>query len=185
MGRPRKITPEIIAKYQTGQYSITTLSKQYNISKSSLSEYFSKNNIRISEQAEHAIKSINAGLVSLTDIACSQAEHTASIPNPTLVVNEVIEIIKQKNPIFANNFNVIFHKVMQESNKLLDKGITEAKDLKNITSAMKDINDTLQIVPKPPAIAQQININKDKILNEEEQKFNISVSFVGHENSNN
>lgn len=185
MGRPRKITPEIIAKYQTGQYSITTLSKQYNISKSSLSEYFSKNNIRVSERAEHAIKSINAGLISLTDIACEQTEHTATISNPTLVVNEVIEIIKQKNPIFANNFNVIFHKVMQESNKLLDKGITEAKDLKNITSAMKDINDTLQVIPKPPAIAQQININKDKILNEEEQKLNISVSFVGHENSNN
>ena len=71
-------------------------------------------------------------------------------------------------------FQDLSNKVLKISNDLLDNGITNTKDLKNITSAMKDINDTLQVIPKPPAFAQQININK------ENNNINNNKGFVKH-----
>ena len=48
MARPRSVPyDEIMAKYQTGQYSISQLAKEYNVGKSRLSEYINKNNVRI------------------------------------------------------------------------------------------------------------------------------------------
>ena len=35
---------EIMAKYQTGQYSINQLAKEYNVSKGGLSKYIKNNN---------------------------------------------------------------------------------------------------------------------------------------------
>lgn len=61
---------------------------------------------------------------------------------------------------------------------MLDNGITNTKDLKNITSAIKDINDTLQVIPKPPALAQQININKENNNNIKEFVKTIEVEIV-------
>ena len=106
--------------------------------------------------------------------------------NNTLIVNEVIEIVKKKNPQFANIFQNLSGKILKISNDLLDSGITNTKDLKNITSAMKDINDTLQVIPKPPAFAQQININKENnnINNNKEFVKHIEVEIISNENTN-
>ena len=106
--------------------------------------------------------------------------------NNTLIVNEVINIVKQKNPYFAYIFQDLSGKILKISNDLLDNGITNTKDLKNITSAIKDINDTLQVIPKPPAFAQQININKDNnnINNNKEFVKHIEVEIVSNENTN-
>ena len=178
---------EIIPKYQTGYYSISKLAKEYNISKSTLSKYIKENNIRINEQAQHATNALNSGFSALEKIINERGlqinEHLQNTQNNdlteckninTLIVNEVIEIVKQKNPYFAYIFQDLSNKVLKISNDSLDNGITNTKDLKNITSAIKDINDTLQVIPKPPALAQQININK------ENNNINNNKEFVKH-----
>lgn len=189
MARPISVPyDEIMAKYQTGQYSISQLAKEYNVGKSRLSEYINKNNVRVSEQAIHTIKTLNSGFSTLEKMVSEQVserpketQDTELIEyqsNNTLIVNEVIEIVKKKNPTFANIFQNLSGKILKISNDLLDSGITDTKDLKNITSAMKDINDTLQVIPKPPAFAQQININKEVNNNNKEFVKHIEVEIV-------
>ncbi|WP_104746647.1 helix-turn-helix domain-containing protein [Helicobacter bilis] len=174
---------EIIPKYQTRYYSISKLAKEYNISKSTLCKYIKQNNIRINEQAQYATNALNNGFLALEKIINERDLKINERPKETqnkglidtqnndltecknintLIVSEVINIVKQKNPYFAYIFQNLSDKVLKISNDLLDNGITNTKDLKNITSAMKDINDTLQVIPKPPAFAQQININNNK-----------------------
>lgn len=195
MARPRSVPyDEIMAKYQTGQYSISQLAKEYNVGKSRLSEYINKNNVRVSEQAIHTINTLNSGFSALEKMVSEQvserpketqnAELIEYQSNNTLIVNEVIEIVKKKNPQFANIFQNLSGKILKISNDLLDSGITDTKDLKNITSAMKDINDTLQVIPKPPAFAQQININKEVNNNNKEFVKTIEVEIVSNENTN-
>ena len=192
---------EIIPKYQTGYYSISKLAKEYNISKSTLSRYIKENNIRINEQAQHATNALNSGFSTLEKIINERGlqinERLQNTQNKgfidtqnndlieckninTLIVNEVINIVKQKNPYFAYIFQDLSNKILHICNDLLDNGITNTKDLKNITSAIKDINDTLQVIPKPPAFAQQININKDNnnINNNKEFVKHIEVEIV-------
>ena len=195
MARPRSVPyDEIMAKYQTGQYSISQLAKEYNVGKSCLSEYINKNNVRVSEQAIHTINTLNSGFSALEKMVSEQVserpketQNTELIEyqsNNTLIVNEVIEIVKKKNPQFANIIQNLSGKILKISNDLLDSGITDTKDLKNITSAMKDINDTLQVIPKPPAFAQQININKEVNNNNKEFVKTIEVEIVSNENTN-
>lgn len=195
MARPISIPyDEIMAKYQTGQYSISQLAKEYNVGKSRLSEYINKNNVRVSEQAIHTINTLNSGFSTLEKMVSEQVserpketQNTELIEyqgNNTLIVNEVIEIVKKRNPAFASIFQNLSGKILKISNDLLDSGITDTKDLKNITSAMKDINDTLQVIPKPPAFAQQININKEVNNNNKEFVKTIEVEIVSNENTN-
>ena len=197
MARPISVPyDEIMAKYQTGQYSISKLAKEYNVGKSRLSEYINKNNVRVSEQAIHTINTLNSGFSALQKMVSEQVperpketQNTELIEyqsNNTLIVNEVIEIVKKKNPQFANIFQNLSGKILKISNDLLDSGITNTKDLKNITSAMKDINDTLQVIPKPPAYAQHININKENnnINNNKEFVKHIEVEIISNENTN-
>lgn len=195
MARPRSVPyDEIMAKYQTGQYSISQLAKEYNVGKSRLSEYINKNNVRVSEQAIHTINTLNSGFSTLEKMVSEQVserpketQNTELIEyqsNNTLIVDEVIEIVKKRNPAFASIFQNLSGKILKISNELLDNGITDTKDLKNITSAMKDINDTLQVIPKPPAFAQQININKEANNNNKEFVKTIEVEIVSNENTN-
>lgn len=186
---------DIIPKYQTGYYSISKLAKDYNISKSTLCKYIKENNIRINEQAQYATNALNKGFLALEKMINERDlkinEHLQNTQNKglidtqnndlieckninTLIVSEVINIVKQKNPYFAYILQDLSNKVLKISSDLLDNGITNTRDLKNITSAIKDINDTLQVIPKPPALAQQININK------ENNNINNNKEFVKH-----
>ena len=105
---------EIIPKYQTGYYSISKLAKEYNISKSTLSKYIKENNIRINEQAQYATNALNNGFSMLEKIINERGlqinEHLQNTQNKglidtqninTLIVKEVIEIVKQKKPLFC------------------------------------------------------------------------------------
>lgn len=198
MARPISVPyDEIMAKYQTGQYSISQLAKEYNVAKGGLSKYIKENNVRINERAQEATNALNKGFSTLEKIINErdlkinerpkETQDTELIEyqsNNTLIVNEVIEIVKKKNPAFANIFQNLSGKILKISNDLLDSGITDTKDLKNITSAMKDINDTLQVIPKPPAFAQQININKEANNTSKEFVKHIEVEIVSNENTN-
>lgn len=192
MARPKSVPyDEIIVKYQTGQYSINQLAKEYNVAKGGLSKYIKENNIRINEHATQAVNHLNKGFSTLEKIINEHDlkinEHSQNTQNTeiieyqnnnTLIVDEVIKIVKDKNPHFAYMFQNLSGKILQISNNLLNNGISDTKDLKNITSAMKDINDTLQVIPKPPAFAQQININKDNQNKTKEYIKNIEVEII-------
>lgn len=181
MARPITIPyNQIIAKYQTGQYSITKLSKEYNVSKSTLSEYIKRNNIGVSEQAEQAINHLNKGFSELSKIVSEQdSEHSKNVEiiNPTLVVGEVLDVVKKNNPKLLNALQTISVKVLKECDIFLNNGVESTKDLKNITSALKDINDTFQVIPKPPAIAQQFNFNKQQD-NNKNIDFNVQLEII-------
>ncbi len=111
---------EIIPKYQTGYYSISKLAKDYNISKSTLCKYIKQHNIRINEQAQHATNALNKGFSALEKIINERDlqinEHLQNTQNKgltdtqnndlieckninTLIVSEVINIVKQKTLI--------------------------------------------------------------------------------------
>lgn len=161
---------DIIPKYQTGYYSISQLAKEYNISKSTLSKYIKENNVRINERAQEATNALNEGFSTLEKIINERDLKINERPKETqnkgvidtqnndltecknintLIVSEVIEIVKQKNPYFAYIFQDLSNKVLKISSDLLDSGITNTKDLKNITSAMKDINDIASYTKTP------------------------------------
>lgn len=181
MARPSKIPyDKIIPKYQTGAYSITKLAKEFKVSKSTLSKYINDNNITVSEQAKDAIVSINSGFSSLRELVSEQInEHPIqNVSKGTLIVDEVLHIVRKRNPEFVDAFQTISAKILHISNSIIDNGIKDTKDLKNITSAIKDINDTLQVVPKPPAFAQQININKNNNNKKSETIKDIKIEIV-------
>lgn len=187
MARPSTIPyNEIIAKYQTGQYSITKLSKEYNVSKSTLSEYIKRNNIGVSEQAEQAINHLNKGFSELSKIVSEQdSEHSneVEIINPTLVVGEILDVVKKNNPQFLAKIQFISNSVLNKCKELLENETLESKDIKNITGALKDINDTLQVIPKPPAIAQQFNFTKQDNTNKNvEIVEKIEFEFMDNDN---
>lgn len=165
---------QIMTKYQTGLYSVEELSKEYNVRKSAINNYIKKHNVKIITEAHNAISDFKRGFSEVSKIA---NDDNLQIVNPTLLVDEIFDIVKKQNPKFANDFNVIFEKVVKASSKILD-GNVDSKDIKNITSAFRDMNDVLQVIPKPPAIAQQININKEQRKNNEHKPFNIMLEIV-------
>lgn len=170
---------EIVAKYQTGQYGLRALAKMYNISASSLSEYLNRHNIKKNEHAEKAIQNLNNGFRELAQVAQSDVIEAAKRTHePTLIVSEVVEIVKNQNPAFAKAFQKISAEVIKSSLEILDRPIKSASDLKLITGAIKDMNDTLQVIPKPPAFAQQINFNKQQTnQNNELKPIDIKIEF--------
>lgn len=184
MGR-KVIIPydEIIAKYQTGEYSIMQLSRDYNVARSAINKYIKDNNIKINKDAQQAIYNIHKGFLHLNQLNGHKKGHLKGHSHlqpytNSLIVEEVIHIIKQKNPEFALVFQNLSSKILKISNDLLNAGVYDTKDLKNITSAMKDINDTLQVIPKPPAFAQQINFNKDNQITQKEIVKKIEVEII-------
>ena len=111
---------EIIPKYQTGQYSISQLAKEYNVAKGGLSKYIKENNVRINEQAQYATNALNKGFSTLEKIINERDLKINERPKETqnkgfidtqnndliecknintLIVKEVIEIVKQKTLI--------------------------------------------------------------------------------------
>ena len=102
---------EIMAKYQTGQYSISQLAKEYNVAKGGLSKYIKENNVRINERATQAVNALNKGFSTLEKIINERDlkinEQLQNTQNKglidtqninTLIVDEVIKIVKDKNP---------------------------------------------------------------------------------------
>ena len=80
---------EIIPKYQTGQYSISQLAKEYNVAKGGLSKYIKQNNIRINERATQAVNALNKGFSTLEKIINERGlqinEHLQNTQNKGLI----------------------------------------------------------------------------------------------------
>lgn len=96
----------------------------------------------------------------------------------TLVVNETIDIISRQNPQFARAIQTIATKGLNKCNEILDNISCDSRDIKNVFSSLKDLNETLQIIPKPPAIAQQFNFNQGKNVDKKEIVKQVKVEFI-------
>lgn len=96
----------------------------------------------------------------------------------TLVVNETIDIISRQNPQFARAIQTIATKGLNKCNEILDNISCDSRDIKNVFSSLKDLNETLQIIPKPPAIAQQFNFNQGKNVDKKEIVKEVKVEFI-------
>ena len=172
---------EIITKYQTGQYSLGQLSKMYGISKCTLSEYIKKHEIEKSEHAPNAINHLSLGFSELAKI------NGENKPNEqiSLIVEETLNIVKSKNPIFAKTLQALSSQLLNKAFAMLEKSTT-TKELNDISNVMQKVNDTLQVIPKAPLIALQNNIQNNLQQNNNNGKSNsnlkedikINIEFV-------
>ena len=172
---------EMCLKYQTGEFTLTELSKIYNIDKGNLSKYFKKHGIQINPQAQKAIKDFTSGFNSLnqvltrenttitTDTNTDIMANNENLPknnttfgiseNSLALANEVIDIVKRKNPQFATAFQGLSAMMINKSKEILQGDKVTSSDINNIAGAMSKMNDTLGVFPKMPTIAQQFNFN--------------------------
>lgn len=94
------------------------------------------------------------------------------------IYDEVLPILKEKNPILAKNLSAISAKVMIRANALLDKDLTP-RELNDVATALSKINDVLQIIPKTqPLIAQQFNIGAKQDKEVTIKDVDIKVEFI-------
>lgn len=180
MSKKKVIVPnELIAKYKTGEYTLSKLSKMYNIPRTTLIDYMRKNNITITDTITDTINTLDNGYKKLSNIVNYSLTDTLPTQEQeinSLVVNEVIEIVKSKNPMFAEAIQSVSIKLLKVADFLSSSNLN-AKDVKNLTGALKDINDTLQVIPKPPMIAQQFNFNKEQQKQESNNKKEVIISY--------
>ena len=191
MAKPLNKNMETIAiKYQTGQYGINELARMYKVDKATISLYIKRHNITINQHAKDAISHLTQGLNEFNEICnnntLSQQNQHLSISeienahkNSVNLANEVIEIVREKNPQFAKGFQAISSLILKRSAELLQKEGVTSQDLTNVSRAMSNINQTLGVIPQMPTIAQQININgKGAEANKKDKTIDLDIKFV-------
>lgn len=188
MAKPINKNMETIAiKYQTGQYGINELARMYKVDKATISRYFKKRNIAINQHAKDAINHLTQGLNEFHEICNDNAinQHLSiseiqnAHKNSINLANEVIEIVREKNPQFAKGFQAISSLILKKSAELLQRSDVTSQDLNNVSRAMSNINQTLGVVPQMPTIAQQININgKSAETSKQDKKIDLDIKFV-------
>ena len=195
---------EMCLKYQTGEFTLTELSKMYKIDKGNLSKYFKKHGIQVNLQAQKAIKDFTSGFNSLnqvltrenttitTDTNTDIMANNENLPknnttfgiseNSLALANEVIDIVKRKNPQFATAFQGLSAMMINKSKEILQGDKVTSSDINNIAGAMSKMNDTLGVFPKMPTIAQQFNFNDKKQDNINENKepkiIDVNLNFI-------
>ena len=194
MAKPLNKNMETIAtKYQTGQYGINELARMYKIDKATISRYIKRHNITINQHAKDAISHLTQGLNEFNEICNGNTGNTLNQQNQHLsiseienehknsvnIANEVIEIVREKNPQFAKGFQAISNLILKRSAELLQKDEITSQDLTNVSKAMSNINQTLGVIPQMPTIAQQININgKSTETNKQDKKIDLDIKFI-------
>lgn len=95
------------------------------------------------------------------------------------LANEIIEIVKQKNPQFARGFHALSALMIKRSSEILQKPDISSGDIANISRAVNNMNDTLGVFPKMPTIAQQFNIGGNIKNNKKETKpLDLKIEFI-------
>ena len=195
MAKPlNKNMQTISTKYQTGQYGIKELARMYKVDKSTISRYIKRHNITINQHAKDAINHLTQGLNEFNEICngntgntlSQQSQHLSiseienAHKNSVNLANEVIEIVREKNPQFAKGFQAISSLILKRSAELLQKDGVTSQDLTNVSRAMTNINQTLGVIPQMPTIAQQININgKGAEANKQDKtRIDLDIKFV-------
>lgn len=195
MAKPiNKNMKDITLKYQTGQYSINQLSRIYKIDKATISRYFKKHNIIINQHAKEAVESLTSGYVSLHKVLENDAINQHPQPNKTTInqqsdiinvnnqnielANEIIELVKQKNPQFAKGFQMLSTLMIKRSSEILQKDEISSSDIANISRAVSNMNDTLGVFPRVPTIAQQFNIGGKLNGIKQKEPIDLKIEFI-------
>ena len=162
----------------------------YKVDKATISRYIKRHNIVINQHAKDAISHLTQGLNEFNEICngstLNQQNQHLSISeienahkNSVNLANEVIEIVREKNPQFAKGFQAISSLILKRSAELLQKDGIRSQDLTNVSRAMSNINQTLGVIPQMPTIAQQININgKSTETNKQDKKIDLDIKFI-------
>lgn len=178
---------ETLEKYRVGQQAFFYQLKKRNIHKIIEDERDLTPEDMAELDKEPALKDkISAELKGTQDRfnAITQANKeniVTDIANEALrlkIYDEVLPILKEKNPILAKNLSAISAKVMIRANALLDTDLSP-RDLNDVASALAKINDVLQIIPKTqPLIAQQFNIGAKQDKEITIKDVDIKVEFI-------
>ena len=194
MPRPiNKNMDKVISKYQTGQYGVNELARMYDIDKATISRFIKKHNIKVNQLAKNAIDEINNGMnnfqtlideTHLTSETNANKAFVSDLPNISVVdnninlMNEIVDIVREKNPQFAKGFQALSALMLKRSHEILNKDEITSSDISNISNSMSKMNDTLGVFPKMPTIAQQFNIGKNDIVkNKQPEPFKIEIDF--------
>lgn len=95
------------------------------------------------------------------------------------VYDEVLNILKDKNPVLAKNLSALVGKIMLKANDILDDPKIKSHDLNNVANALCKVNDIMQIIPKTqPLIAQQFNIGNNTNQAQVKKDFDVKVKFI-------
>lgn len=188
-GLHSQIVDDICAKYATGQYGRKKLAKMFEIDENLVSRILTKKNVKINPKAKEAIAHFDKGFASISDIIAPTKEKTARGGSFTelskidgrqsiQLANEIISIVSQRNPEFARGFQSLTALMLDKAHFLLRADDLTTGDIKNVASAMKDIDQTMSIFPKQPTIAQQFNFGakQQQMANENQGiKFEIEI----------
>lgn len=179
MAKPKnKNLENAIIDMQTGQYSLCQIAKKWKIDKATLSREFSKNKTTINQHAKNAIEHTSKGIAELGELLNEPEIKQQLINNlHSPLVDEVIKLIREKNPQFAKGFQVIGSLILQKSKEILENTAVTSGDLNNISKAVSNINDTLQVVPKSPSIAQQFNFGNKTNQNANNGTLKVEIEF--------
>lgn len=95
------------------------------------------------------------------------------------LANEVIELTARKNPAFARGFQSVSALMLKRASEILnsDKGVS-SNDIRNISTALKDLDSMMSIFPKQPTIAQQFNFGKSE-KEKVDTDINLNVKIIG------
>ena len=194
---------DISLKYQTGEFSQADLAKRYGVSRKSISVFIKKQGLTPNESAKAAIREFTHGLNHLQEVANAdykakvtqgngtEGDGVAILENSEIkkvtfgnygLADEVLSIIKDKNPQFARAIQGLGAKLINRTRELLDAPTITAGDINNLASAVSKVNDTLGVFPKAPSIAQQFNFNQKandgKDGKEPKKPFEIEVKIL-------
>lgn len=158
-------------EYETGQLTFSQIVKKYGINKTTLHRKFKNGNTFPNEELIKSMQKVNEALDHMDNYLLEKKAIEANggrleLP-PSLVCQEAVNIIKKRNPYFADLFQKISDKMLQRANEILETEDTTMQDLKDLSITIKNTNDTLQAIPKPPAIAQQFNFDNKRKEKEE------------------
>lgn len=206
MAKPvNKYMGEIITKYRTGQYKISELARTYGVDKSTISRFIKNNNVVVIQRAKNKatiegdcsdlnqrnIKKLNINQRKLDTLNQIVKQTTKDVIVETTAppirdiqdldnvkTDEIPESVKKETLEFAEGFKAVGLLILQKSIKLLQNENVTAYELTSIAKATQIINDTLNIFPKAPTIAQQININEKNNNDSKEKKIDLEIKFV-------
>lgn len=181
----------IATQYKTGQFGLNQLARKYKIDKATVSKYFKKNDIKINQHAKNAVEHLTYGYYNLQKVLEEpEMLDIEELKNKTALermkdredaidlANEVMELVKQKNPHFARSFQKLSTLMLKKSEELLNDEELNSTDIVNISKAVSNMNETLGVFPKMPSVAQQFNFNEKEDTNKKEKKeITINIEF--------
>lgn len=167
--------------------SILSIAKRFNVDDSGLNRYVKKN--KESEQSglgiQTAIVDVSKGLDTLQSFMESESERDREL------ASKAIATLEQLHPQMKNTFANIANRVLNAFDKKTQamEATGELHDLTELhktTIIMKELNNSMQFIPRTPLVAVQNNINNQNAnvstggseVIKPKEKIEFSISFV-------